>query len=136
MNDDGARLYGSSKIVLGFSLKESSILARYSRCFLQTKYLTVLLSVRSFLLRFSGLLARNVLSAGYFFRKKCLTSASIQLGSELVSLIILVGTNLFILLKNSSFHTLTISSPGFFGSSQPGGSTKCPPIITFLLLGE
>ena len=36
------------------------------------------------------------------------------------------------------FVILTLSSPGFFGSSQPwgeGGGDKVPPIITFLLLG-
>ena len=38
------------------------------------------------------------------------------------------------LVENRPELLLTLSSPGFFGSSQPGRN-KVPPIITFLLLG-
>ena len=46
----------------------------------------------------------------------------------------------FLMLVPFLFHKrepgLTLSSPGFFGSSQPGGNKLSPPpIITFLLFG-
>ena len=44
------------------------------------------------------------------------------------------GTRSNITLVENRPELLTLSSPGFFGSSQPGRN-KVPPIITFLLLG-